>query len=230
MSQNRKLSVPADNPQYFSVTASPGQGAAMPGELPATPRLTPQDLGDLEPTMTTEVVQSLINIEKLAEKQSSTKSKTKRRLGSLFSLFSSGHRRGSTSGVENEYIPTPAGQAYGSLPSTPTKISHNNNNLFRLSTDSSKTLHRGASIGTPISPAKSEAEARPYYNIDNKSATLRLGSKTPAKNSKPPPGPSLAGRLQTPQKVRSISGGNTIQRSVDISHVVSVMVQCWPRI
>ena len=62
MSQNRTLSGPADNPQYFSVTARQGQGAAMAGELPATPRLTAQDLGDLEPTMTRSVCDSCLGI------------------------------------------------------------------------------------------------------------------------------------------------------------------------
>ena len=214
MSQNRKLSGPADNPQYFSVTEWPtqAQGAAMATEDLNTPRLTMEDLGDLEPT--TEVVESLRTIEKLAEKQSSTKSKTTstklRKLGSWFSLFSSSQRRGSSSGVENEYIPTPAGHQYGSLPSTPTK--NNNNNSFRLSTDSSKT-HR-ARLGTPISPAKTEPEPEPeprsYYNLESRSNTLRpTGSKTPAKHNKPPPGPC---RLPTPQKTRSFSAGNSFQR------------------
>ena len=47
-----------------------------------TSRLTVEEIGDLEPSITTEVVQSLLNIEKLAGKQGSTKAKTKRGLGS----------------------------------------------------------------------------------------------------------------------------------------------------
>ena len=47
-----------------------------------TSRLTLEEIGDLEPSITTEVVQSLLNIEKLAGKQGSTKAKTKRGLGS----------------------------------------------------------------------------------------------------------------------------------------------------
>ena len=201
MSQNRKLSVPADNPQYFSLTP-------VMADQDHAARLTAGDLGDLEPAMTTEVVESLRNIEKLAEKKSSTKSKSRGRLGSFFSLFSSGQRRGSSSGVENEYIPSPAGQAYGSLPSTPTKTC-NNNNLFRLSTDSSKTLNRAALLATPVSPAKTEEEPRSYYNIESRASSL-TGGRTPVKHSKPPPGP---GRLLTPQKTRSFSAGNTLQRS-----------------
>ena len=55
----------------------------------------------MEPT--TEVMESLKNIEKLAEKQNS-KSRTKKRLGSLKRLLSIGSSRGSSTGVENEYI------------------------------------------------------------------------------------------------------------------------------
>ena len=111
--------------------------------------------------------------------------------------------------MENEYHPSPlpgGHQASGSLPTTPTKII-NNNSLFRLSTDSGRTINFQPSmslIGTPISPPK--AEPRSYYNIENKSNTLRQ-SKTPVKHSKPPPGPS-----RTPQKVRSLSAGQTIPR------------------
>ena len=78
MSQNRKLSVPADNPQYFSLTDwpdSPAMAGAGAGD-DQTSRLT-VEIGDLEPSITTEVVQSLLNIEKLAGKQGSTKAKTK---------------------------------------------------------------------------------------------------------------------------------------------------------
>ena len=229
MSQNRKLSVPADNPQYFSQTDWPLESPAMAmAGADQTSRLTVEEIGDLEPSITTEVVQSLLNIEKLAGKQGSTKAKTKRGLGSslrrsallhlhntnlrfhlsYFRLFSSGQRRGS-SGVENEYHPTPlpgGHQASGSLPTTPVKIM-NNNSLFRHSTDSGKTINFQPSmslIGTPISP--SAAEPRSYYNIDNKSNTLKL-SKTPVKHSKPPPGPS-----RTPQKVRSLSVGQSVPR------------------
>ena len=85
MSQNRKLSVPADNPQYFSLSPDWPVAAAMAGaggEHSHTSRLTVEEIGDLEPSITTEVVQSLLNIEKLAGKQGSTKAKTKRGLGS----------------------------------------------------------------------------------------------------------------------------------------------------
>ena len=84
MSQNRKLSVPAHNPQYFSLTDWP-ESQAMAGAGAGddqTSRLTVEEIGDLEPSITTEVVQSLLNIEKLAGKQGSTKAKTKRGLGS----------------------------------------------------------------------------------------------------------------------------------------------------
>ena len=78
MSQNRKLSVPADNPLYWQP-----EGPAMAGAGDdQTSRLTVEEIGDLEPSITTEVVQSLLNIEKLAGKQGSTKAKTKRGLGS----------------------------------------------------------------------------------------------------------------------------------------------------
>ena len=84
MSQNRKLSIPADNPQYFSLSGDWPVAAAMAGagEDQQTSRLTVEEIGDLEPSITTEVVQSLLNIEKLAGKQGSTKAKTKRGLGS----------------------------------------------------------------------------------------------------------------------------------------------------
>ena len=123
-------------------------------------------------------------------------------------MFSSGQRRGSA-GVENEYHPAPlpgGHQASGSLPTTPTKII-NNNSLFRLSMDSGKTINfqpSMSSIGTPVSP--SNLESRCYYNIENKSSTLKV-IKTPVKHSKPPPGPS-----RTPQKVRSLSAGQTVPR------------------
>ena len=83
----------------------------------------------------------------------------------------------------------------------------NNNSMFRLSTDSGRAINFQPSmslIGTPISPAK--PESRSYYNIENKSNTLKL-SKTPVKHSRPPPGPG-----RTPQKVRSLSAGQTVQR------------------
>ena len=83
----------------------------------------------------------------------------------------------------------------------------NNNSLFRLSTDSGKTINFPPSmsmIGTPISP--SAGEPRSYYNIENKSATLKV-SRTPVKHSKPPPGPG-----RTPQKMRSLSVGQTVPR------------------
>ena len=81
----------------------------------------------------------------------------------------------------------------------------NNNSLFRHSTDFGKPINFQPSMSlTPISPSK--AEARSYYNIDNKSNTLKL-SKTPVKHSKPPPGPS-----RTPQKVRSLSVGQSVPR------------------
>ena len=83
----------------------------------------------------------------------------------------------------------------------------NNNSMFRLSTDSGRAINFQPSmslIGTPISPSK--AEQRSYYNIDNKSNTLKL-SKTPVKHSKPPPGPS-----RTPQKMRSLSVGQSVPR------------------
>ena len=87
MSQNRKLSVPADNPQYFSLSAdwpvaTAMAGAGAGGDHSRTSRLTVEEIGDLEPSITTEVVQSLLNIEKLAGKQGTTKAKTKRGLGS----------------------------------------------------------------------------------------------------------------------------------------------------
>ena len=82
MSQNRKLSFPADNPQYFSVTDWPESpamaGAGAGAGEDQTSRLTVEEIGDLEPSITTEVVQSLLNIEKLAGKQGSTKAKTNR--------------------------------------------------------------------------------------------------------------------------------------------------------
>lgn len=82
MSQNRKLSVPADNPQYFSLTDWPeGSSMARAGD-DQTSRLTVEEIGDLEPSITNEVIQSLHNIEKLAGKQGSTKAKTKGGLGS----------------------------------------------------------------------------------------------------------------------------------------------------
>ena len=82
MSQNRKLSVPADNPQYFSLTEWPeGSAMARAGD-DQTSRLTVEEIGDLEPSITNEVIQSLHNIEKLAGKQGSTKAKTKGGLGS----------------------------------------------------------------------------------------------------------------------------------------------------
>ena len=83
----------------------------------------------------------------------------------------------------------------------------NNNSLFRLSTDSGKTINFPPNLsllGTPMSPP--QGEPRCYYNIENKSATMKV-SKTPVKHSKPPPGPS-----RTPQKMRSLSGGQTIPR------------------
>ena len=95
MSQNRKLSVPADNPQYFSLSgdwpvapAMAGAGGDQPATSTSTSRtsrttgLTVEEIGDLEPSITTEVVQSLLNIEKLAGKQGGSKAKTKKGLGS----------------------------------------------------------------------------------------------------------------------------------------------------
>ena len=93
MSQNRKLSVPADNPQYFSLSGDWPVAPAMAGaggDQPATSTsrtsrttgLTVEEIGDLEPSITTEVVQSLLNIEKLAGKQGGSKAKTKKGLGS----------------------------------------------------------------------------------------------------------------------------------------------------
>ena len=96
MSQNRKLSVPADNPQYFSLSGDWPVAPAMAGaggdhtstatsrtsRTSRTTGLTVEEIGDLEPSITTEVVQSLLNIEKLAGKQGGSKTKTKKGLGS----------------------------------------------------------------------------------------------------------------------------------------------------
>ena len=143
----------------------------------------------MEPT--TEVMESLKNIEQLAEKQNS-KSRPKKRLGSIKRLFSIGSSRGSSSGVENEYISSPAGNQYsGSLPSTPTKI-NSNTNPFRLSTDSAKSVPRAtthsATSAFPMGPGQA---ARTYYNVENRDSVdgkppPSASARTPLKSCKPP--------------------------------------------
>ena len=166
MSQNRKLSFPADNPEYFNV--SNWQGGEMTMASPRNAESSSRQLlhldsinrDNLEPT--NEVMECLENIEKLAEKQNGSKSRTKKRLGSLKRLFSTGNRRGSSAGVENEYLPSPSpsGNQYGSLPSTPTKVT--NNNVFRLSSDSAKTATKSLSrASSQLPPAPSPARAPP---------------------------------------------------------------------
>jgi len=164
----------------------------------------------LEPT--SEVVESLKHIEKLAEKQNS-KSRTKKRLGSLKRLFSTGSRRVSSSAEENEYLPTPSGFQSGSgtasQPTTPTRVT--NNMQFRLSTDSTKSASRAQTLNKPktsqlppLSPAINieRKVSQSYYNVSeqqtsNKPPILR----TPVRSTKPPSGVS-----QTPQRHRSGPG------------------------
>ena len=191
MNHTRKLSLPADNPEYFNICQpeTEQRPRLVMGPDAVTYRRQTSDISDIfEPT--DEVRESLENIEKLAEKQKSRASKN--RLGSLKRLFSSGARRGSSSGVENEYLPTPAGHQGGSLPCTPTKL--NNNNIFRLSSDSttsSQTVTNNLTRTKTLPPALPiHSTSVSYQNIPFepviKSKPPASASVTPLKSSLPP--------------------------------------------
>ena len=214
MNKNRKLSFPADNPEYFNVSNVNWQGPEITMATPMTsdelssserPKLHHLDSINsdfMEPT--SEVMESLKNIEKLAEKQNS-KSRAKNRLGlgSLKRLLSIGSSRGTTTGVENEYISSPSGNQYGSLPSTPTKITAN---PFRLSTDSVKSVARTPTHSISSTPAMSQG-ARTYYNVYNRDSVdgkPPAALRTPLKSCRPPSG--LA------QRQRGISAGSSRMR------------------
>ena len=224
MNQNRKLSFPADNPEYFNVSNVNWHQGPQMTMATGTSRTSAESYASSRPTLhhldsinsdfmepTSEVMESLKNIEKLAEKQNS-KSRTKKRLGSLKRLLSIGSSRGSSSGVENEYISSPAGNQYsGSLPSTPTKIP-SNTNPFRLSTDSAKSVPRASSqsVASSVAPMSTGQAARTYYNVENRDAVdtgkppPSAAARTPLKSCKPPTGQSgLA------QRQRGVSGGST---------------------
>ena len=227
MNQNRKLSFPADNPEYFNVSNVNWNHAPQMTMATATPRTSAESSASSRPVLhhldsitsdfmepTSEVMESLKNIEKLAEKQNS-KSRTKKRLGSLKRLLSIGSSRSSTTGVENEYISSPAGNQYsGSLPSTPTKIP-SNTNPFRLSTDSTKSVPRisGHSVSS-VAPLSS-GQARTYYNVEHRDSVdgkppPSAAARTPLKSCKPPTGHSgLA------QRQRGVSGGSARIRCRD---------------
>ena len=192
MDQRRKFSLPADNPEYFNVAAGWRQSDVNTSEVVTTSAgagggQTMMNLDNISELIepTSEVVQSLKNIEKLAEKQNSSKSR-KSRLGSLKRFFSSGGRRESSAGVENEYLPAPAPHHhYGSLPTTPTKVT--NNNVFRLSTDSTKsvlikpkvqTISKSCSVTANLDVNKNETT---YYNVT--SVEKFTAPKTPIRPS-----------------------------------------------
>jgi len=205
MTENRKPSVPADNPEYFNL--ADWEGIVGDGSSQAeTNQAILNNLGDLEPT--NEVFESLVAIEKLSEKQNSTKTKKKKLGSSLKRLFSSSNRRSSGSGLENEYLPTPASpndpsKMFGSLPNTPTKTPHNP--FFRHSSES-KTLKIpvNRTLSQPLSPitpekCSSNPISRWYYNTDEIKTPSIVSKpvKTPVKSSKPPPAPT---KSNTPRK------------------------------
>ena len=221
MNQNRKLSFPADNPEYFNVSNVNWQQGQQMTMTTGTSRTSAESSAASRPVLhhldsinsdfmepTTEVMESLKNIEKLAEKQNS-KSRTKKRLGSLKRLLSIGSSRGSSTGVENEYISSPAGNQYsgGSLPSTPTKIPSSANS-FRLSTDSAKSVARTSTHSITSAPMSPVQAGRTYYNVESRDSVdgkppPSAAARTPLKSCKPPTGHSgLA------QRQRGVSGGS----------------------
>ena len=193
MNHTRKLSLPADNPEYFNVSQSDTdqRPRLVMGPDTVTYRRQTSDISDIfEPT--DEVRESLENIEKLAEKQKSRASKN--RLGSLKRLFSSGARRGSSSGVEeNEYLPTPAGHHQsGSLPCTPTKL-NNNNNIFRLSTDSTNSSQTVSQVSSSMTrtlptpqPSKTTSMSTAALHKTSSVSYQNIPTIEPVIKSKPP--------------------------------------------
>jgi len=205
MTENRKLSVPADNPEYFNLADWEGIGGDGSSQAETNQAIL-NNLGDLEPPR--EVFDSLVSIEKLTEKNNA-KTKKKKLGSSLKRLFSSNNRRNSGSGLENEYLPTPSSpndtfKAFGSLPSTPTKTPQNP--FFRHSSESKSlksTLSRQVSNPmTPTTPDNStnNPSSKFYYNTQENKASGSAkpkSAKTPVKSSKPPPGPN---KSNTPRK------------------------------
>ena len=203
MTENRKLSVPADNPEYFNLADWEGIGGDGSSQAETNQAIL-NNLGDLEPPR--EVFDSLVSIEKLTEKNNA-KTKKKKLGSSLKRLFSSSNRRNSGTGLENEYLPTPSSpndafKAFGSLPSTPTKTPHNP--FFRHSSES-KSLKTPLTrqLSNPLTPTTPDKGTNPssrwYYNTqqDAKSSAKPKSAKTPVKSSKPPSGPN---KSNTPRK------------------------------
>ena len=212
MSQAEKISVPADNPEYFNSVSvrqwtldhHHHQSSSSVNSHMNTFSPRSSDPVMVEP----EVVESFRTIEKLCQEKSrsSIKSKTSKKFGSLKRLFSSGSRRNSSDLDTSETSAPPpltSSNQYASLPSTPRRA---RTNLFRLSSDSMRSINKCLAQAPQSSPSHAQragAGAKPPRN--------------PVKQTKPPPGviiPSSSTSFhRIPARTRSLSSGGHQQLS-----------------